>query len=192
MAQLDIHGQVACGNALQAVRRHTGLAPQLAQQAAGDQHAEQHRQQQADDNAADDHREHQVITLVGRIVLALGHLQLHLDQLAEAIGHRIDLLVQHVGDELLQGHLVGTFQYTHQPGGGLVGLLEQGLQLIHQPLLFPNHRGGGVTSPALADVIFGLLYAAQTFLPAERPDPHLVRGIDDVHGIAIGDRLEIL
>ena len=36
----------------------------------------------------------------------------------------------------------------------------------------------------MGNIFFGLLHTAQAFLPAERGDAHLVRGIDDIHRIA--------
>ncbi|MCY1300475.1 hypothetical protein D9M69_448590 [compost metagenome] len=126
-----------------------------------------------------------------QVVLLLGHAQLQVHQLAEAIGHRVDLLVQLGTDELLERCLVAVLQDAREFGYRLVGGLQQRLEFVHQCLLLGHHRSRGIAAPAFADIAFRHLHAAQTFLPAQHADTHLVRGVDDVHRIAIGDQFQV-
>ena len=120
-----------------------------------------------------------------------GDVDLHFGQRRDALGHRIDGLVEFVIDEALQRVRIAGFQDRFQPQDSRVGGRHLCFDLLCQHFLFALDAGRTIGCPRLLDRGLALAHVLFRFSVADIAVERLVRVIDDQHRIGVSDRLEV-
>jgi hypothetical protein len=150
----------------------------------GEQHAD-HEQHRNDGEGLRRLRTH-VLDLTAH------HPDLQVDQFADLARDRIDDRIEIPGRVVGQRSHVLRADDRSEPVYRGIGGRHQRLRLIDQRLLFRRHLTRQIGPPVLGDQAARLFEIASCFGGVDVAVAQLVRGIDDVDGVHVGNRLQLL
>ncbi len=130
-------------------------------------------------------------TVVGGRVLALSFVDLVADDLADAVAKRVDGGVETVVYEPLERNLISGLQDGAEFGNNGVDGVHESLHAISQCAFLSGLVAFLIVAPICGDPGRSFFDRAGTGFPGESPVPNLMRNVDDLDCVKVGDRLEI-